>query len=228
MKVLVLDTETTGFDPEVCKVVEIAGAVVDPLKRRVIEVFNQLVDPGVLIPADAMGVHHILDRDVSGKMTLDMAISKYVEDLQPYVAAAHNAEFDSSFLPGVRGTGDWICTYRCAKHLYPDCPSFSNQTLRYHLRLFKEPEFKAMPPHRASADVWTTAHILIRMLKEGHDVKKLIELTRTPILLKTVHFGKWRGTPWATTPKDYLQWILRGKDFDRDVVHTARHHLGNK
>jgi exodeoxyribonuclease X len=116
-----------------------------------------------------------------------------------------------------------ICTYRCAKQLWPEAPSFSNQTLRYHLKLFKEPAPKAMPPHRAAADVWVTAHILLKMLRE-RSVKELLELTKAPILLRTVHFGKYRGEEWSKVPKPYLHWILK-QDFDRDVVHTARYHV---
>lgn len=219
-KLLALDCETTGFDPKEHRVVELAGAVVDPIKKRVADLFCQFVNPERLIPAEAMGVHHILDRNVVEAMFLDQVLDLHVEHLMPFIPVAHNAEFDSQFIPV---KGPWICTYRCAKHLWPDCPSYGNQTLRYHLKLFKEPEAKAMPPHRARADVWVTAHVLIRMLKE-RSVSELLELTKMPILLRKVHFGKHLGEQWSEVPKGYLQWILK-QDFDRDVMHTARHYV---
>lgn len=229
MRLLVLDCETTGFDPKVHKVCELAGAVVanSPNKKRdentwrVIEQFTQLIDPGMPIPPDAMAVHHILNRNVVGKPSLEMVMVDEVEDIMPFVPVAHNVEFDSQFIPV---KGDWICTYRCAKHEWPDCPSYSNQTLRYYLELFKEPEARAMPPHRAAADVWVTAHVLIRLLRT-RSVAELLDMTKRPILLKKVHFGKHFGMLWAEVPRDYLKWILKAGDFDMDVVFTARHYV---
>lgn len=219
-KLLVLDCETTGFDSKEHRVVELAGAVVDPIKKRVADLFCQLVNPERLIPAEAMAVHHILDRQVAGAMFLDQVLDLHVENLMPFIPVAHNAEFDSDFIPV---KGPWICTLRCAKHLWPDCPSYGNQTLRYHLKLFKEPEAKAMPPHRARADVWVTAHVLLRLLRE-RSTAELLELTKMPILLRKVHFGKHLGKLWSEVDRGYLQWILK-QDFDRDVMHTARHYV---
>jgi exodeoxyribonuclease X len=221
-KLLVLDCETTGFEPPDAKVVEIAGAVVDSKSMMITNMFSQLVNPGIPIPPEAMGVHHIQDIEVKGKPILKKVMEKYVNPLLPAHVVAHNSEFDSKFIPVM---GDWICTFRCAKHIWPDCPSFSNQTLRYYLKLFKEPEVEAFPPHRARADVWVTAHVLIRMLAK-HSPEELVEMTKHPILLRKVHFGKHLGTPWSEVPKDYLQWIIRQNDFDRDVLHTAKHYSG--
>lgn len=220
---MVLDCETTGFDPETCRVVEVAGVVVDYKSLKIKSTFDTLVNPGVPIPPEAMGVHHILDKDVRGRPKIGAVLASIEKEHAPFVVVAHNWEFDSKFLLLMDGGGA-ICTFRCAKHLWPDCPSFSNQTLRYYLRLFKEPEARAMPPHRARADAWVTAHIVRKMLMEK-TVEELVELTKAPILLRKVHFGKHVGTPWDAVPKDYLQWILRQGDFDRDVVHTATHHL---
>lgn len=224
MRLLVLDSETTGVDPDKDRVVEIAGAIVDTTKKKITKVFEQLVNPGIPIPPEAMAIHHILDRQVADAPTLEEAIALHVTPLMDFVPVAHNAEFDSKFipLPGMR----WVCTWRCAKHLFPDVMSYSNQALRYALRLFKEPEAKAMPPHRARADVWVTANLLLRML-DGRTERDLLSLTEQPILLRTVHFGKHRGEKWADVPRDYLRWILKS-DFDRDVEHTARHYLNGK
>jgi exodeoxyribonuclease X len=214
-----MDVETTGFDPDLDAVVEIAGAEV--VGRKVVDQWDHLVNPGRLIPPEAMGVHHILDRHVVERPSLGEVLRDYVLPLMPFVPVAHNWEFDGKFL-GLHDM-DAICTWRCANHLWPDCPSFSNQTLRYWLKLFKEPEPRAMPPHRATSDVWVTANILLRMLRE-RTVDQLIELTEAPILLRKVRFGKHRGELWSEVPRDYCKWILRAGDFDRDVTHTARHY----
>jgi exodeoxyribonuclease X len=220
MNLLILDCETTGIDPEKDKVVELAGVMVDPQKRRVVESWSSLVDPGMPIPPEAMGIHHILNRMVAGKPSLSEVLSqKIMGAIQP---VAHNSEFDSKFIPIV---GDWICTWRCANHIWPDSPSYGNQTLRYWLKLFKEPEARGFPAHRAGADAWVTAHVLLRMLEE-RTVAELVALTKAPILLRKVYFGKHVGQLWSEVPRDYLRWILSKSDFDRDVMHTARHYHG--
>ena len=223
--VLVLDSETTGVDHTKDRVVEIAGVEVDVKKKRVTTAFDALVNPGIPIPPVAMGIHHILDKDVRRKPDLASAIELWIKTRNyPFTPAAHNAEFDRGFLPV--GTDDWICTWRCANHIWPGLSSYSNQSLRYQLKLFREPEERAMPPHRAPADAWVTAHILIRMLKENYSADRLLELTKSPILLRTVHFGAHRGKKWSEVPRDYLRWVLSRPDFNSDVVHTARHHYG--
>ncbi len=225
MNILVIDTETTGLDHEKDKVVEIGACLVGhkEVKRApwsIINLFTSLVDPGVPIPPDAMAIHHIRDEEVKGSLKLD----KVLEALYfsgKFIPAAHNAAFDSLFLPYWK---DWICTYRCARHIWPDFPKHGNQVLRYRLNLLKEPDPLAMPPHRAAPDAYVTAHLLLRML-ETHTPEQLLELTKKPILIKNCSFGKHRGLEWSKVPKDYLGWILKQKpeDWDADTIHTAKY-----
>lgn len=229
--VIVIDTETTGFDPEKDRVVDIAGVMVSGArgKYRSEVILNQLIDPGIPIPPEAMGIHHILDREVKGKPKLSAVLARGLHPYIPFVPAAHNAKFDSSFVPLEEGFDekeiDWICTWRCAQHLWPDAPGYSNQTLRYWLKLFKEPYLDATPVHRAKADAIVTAGILERML-ETCSVDDLLDKTKRPITQRLIRFGMHRGVEWAAVPRSYLGWIL-GKpagEFDPDVVHTARHY----
>lgn len=225
-RLLVLDCETTGIDPEMARVVEVAGVSLERSRKtwKIDKAFSSLINPEVPIPPEAQAIHHISSRDVARAPRLDEYWAKYVAPFRPYVPVAHNAAFDSQFM---RGDDLWICTWRCARHVWPDCPSHSNQCLRYWLGLFQEPEDRAMPPHRAPADAWVTAHVALRLLK-SYDVDRLREMTDAPILLRTVHFGKHRGEEWRNVPRDYLRWILSkpSGEFDRDVEHTARHYCG--
>lgn len=224
-RLMVLDCETTGVDPETCEVVEVAGVLLEQRRGRwkIKADFSTLIKPKGRIPPEARAIHHISDDDVARAPDLSTVVEGRIDEWAPAQPVAHNAEFDSRFLPV---SGDWICTWRCAKAIWPDSPSHSNQCLRYWLELFSEPEIRAMPPHRAMADAWVTAHVLLRML-EDHTPDQLLEITRAPLLLRTVHFGKWRGKRWEEVEKSYLDWILsKQTDFDRDVVHTARHHRG--
>lgn len=139
--------------------------------------------------------------------------------------AAHNAAFDRAHLPQL-GTAleplPWICTYRCAMHIWPEAPSHSNQTMRYFLDL--EPDLPpGLYPHRALYDTLVTAALLGRML-QNHTPEQLLRLTVEPVLQTKVRFGKHRGQPWSEVPSGYIDWLLRQSDLDPDTLHTARHY----
>lgn len=222
---LVLDTETTGTDPEVDAVVELGGTIVNVDAMSITGSFGRLVNPGRPIPPEAMGIHHIMDHEVVNAPLLKSVIDE-LRPLAPFVPVAHSAHFDSQFLPVFKNR--WVCTYRCARHVWPDAPGFSNQTLRYWLPgVNDECSMFAMPPHRAKPDSWVTAHILLRLLREK-TIEELVRLTDEPILLKKVTFGKHRGEEWSKVPLDYLSWVKRQPDMDADVKHTAIHYLQNR
>ena len=55
----VVDVETTGLDPAVDRIVEIAVVGVDFERRCYRKLFHSLVDPEIPIPPEASAVHHI-------------------------------------------------------------------------------------------------------------------------------------------------------------------------
>ena len=234
---VVVDTETTGVDPEVDRVCEIAAAAVLPALEtgvwRSTHYYSSLVNPGRPIPPEASAVHHLTDDMVRGAPTLDEIIKQAVPPgAGGVVMVAHNAAFDSKFLPQL-SKHQWLCTYRLAMHLWPDAPSHSNQALRYWRGL--TPPFEKLDgtnprnqqPHAALYDVCVTVALLIDILGQGKTVDELFELQDQPFLLSTVRFGKHRGQKWADVPRSYLDWVLK-QDFDADVKHTARHYGGRE
>jgi len=220
LRAVVIDLETTGMD-ETDSIVELATVLV--LNKRTSLGRSYFIDPGRPIPPQARAIHHISDADVKGQPTLETILAEYVLPLMPFVPVAHFAEFDSKFLPSL--PKDWICTWRCARALWPEAPSHSNQTLRYWLpgveALVGD---KGFPTHRALADAWVTSFVFLEMLKL-RTIDELIAITKAPLLLKTVTFGKHNGLEWSQVPKSYLEWIVTC-DFDRDTLHTAHYHLG--
>lgn len=232
--IIVLDCETTGLDNATEAVVEVAAVgVVDGAPKWV---WTSLINPQRPIPPTASAIHHLTDDDVADAPLQATAMAKLSVLLgsptRPMLAA-HRAEFDGGFL----GLPVNICTWRCAAHLWPEAPGHSNQTLRYWLPgLHKEiltnaakwapPSVSVLwPPHRALPDAWVTAHILCRLLAL-RPAEELVRLTKTPILLRTIHFGMHRGAPWSEVPKDYIAWLLRQPDLEPDVRYTAEHHRG--
>ncbi|MDA0232626.1 MAG: 3'-5' exonuclease, partial [Chloroflexi bacterium] len=61
----VIDTESTGLNPETARIVSISVLRVEPDGRRSLR--SELINPGVPIPAGATAVHGITDADVADR-----------------------------------------------------------------------------------------------------------------------------------------------------------------
>lgn len=97
-KFLLLDTETTGFDPGDHRFVELYFSIWTPAGKRVFE-FNERVNPERSIPAEATRVHGITASDVAGCQPWSHfapTVQRIMEKNDVFVA--HNAEFDLNFL----------------------------------------------------------------------------------------------------------------------------------
>lgn len=227
MRYVVLDTETTGIDPEKDKLLEICA-----VWREGGEVRNagDLCKFDGKIPPEAKAVHHItehmLEKKAIPSMVWDRVSGQAGTHLPGVVLVAHNAEFDKGFIAKIDSSVaelPWICTYRCAMHAWPDAPGHSNQVLRYWLGV--EPELpEDLHPHRALYDTLVTERIL-RCLLETYTLGELVELTKKPVLLTKVRFGKHKGMLWKDVPYSYLQWVAKQEDMDSDVRHTAAHYM---
>ena len=109
--------------------------------------------------------------------------------------------------------------------MWPDAPSYGNQTLRYYLKLeLPKLEGRGSSPHSALYDAVTTAGVLIKLLAE-RTVEELVVISNNPVLLRTMPFGKHRGEAFKDVPKDYLRWLNRQTDLSEDLKHTLEHHL---
>ena len=190
---------------------------------EVSELTGMLVNPGIPMPPEARSIHHISDADLVGAPPITtgfLALSKG----EPDVFVAHNAAFEQAFFTG--GDTKWICTLKVARRLWPECPSHSNQCLRYWLGLELD-DALAMPPHRAAPDAFVTAHILVEALKIA-TVEQMIQWTSEPSLLPSVSFGMHRGKAWADLPYDYLGWIVNKSNMDADTKFTAKHWMSER
>lgn len=97
--IAVIDTETTGTDPAVARIVEIAVVVVDGLGTAEPSVeLHTRVNPGSPIPPDATKVHGITDSDVAGAPSWT-DVWPYVRDLvNNRSPVAYNAPYDAQVL----------------------------------------------------------------------------------------------------------------------------------
>ncbi len=94
----VFDTETTGLLPHKDEIVQLAAVRV--LNGRIVkgEVLNQLVDPGMPIPAASTKVHGVTDAMVAGAPGIAAVGAAFHQFSREAVIVAHNAPFDMAFL----------------------------------------------------------------------------------------------------------------------------------
>ena len=226
MNLIVLDTETSDLDPEKgAKLLEIAWIELSHTgqhwERTNSNEFYIEQPSSIIINPHAQAAHHIKTDMLTaerGAISRYEAIRTLLSQIEPStILVAHNADFDSKFLPEIHAS-PWICTFRSAKHIWPGAPGYGNQVLRYWLKL--EPELPTGKfPHQALYDVSVTTSILLKML-EHHTPEELLKLSKTPVRLKTITFGKHRGQDFNNLPLDYVQWLSRQPDLDADLKHT--------
>lgn len=116
-RAVVLDTETTGMDPEADHVIELGLVAFDYVPStgeivRVAGIYDSLEDPQVPIPAESTAIHGITDDMVRGQRIDDAAVEKLLQGARWVVA--HNAAFDRPFIERrlpVFESLPWVCSY---------------------------------------------------------------------------------------------------------------------
>ena len=128
-----IDTETTGREPGVDRIVELAA--VSWRGGEVVDRKSWLIDPTIPIPQDAFEVHGIGTDDVRGKPTFDALVPEILEALKGAVPVAYNADFDKRMLhaeltragmrrrgapPAARRDVEWVDSFVWAAELLKD------------------------------------------------------------------------------------------------------------
>ena len=131
LPVAMIDTETTGRDATVDRIIELA--IVVGRDGHVVSRDAWLINPGRPIPADSTKVHGITDDDVKDKPLFADVIAEILAKLEGVIPAAYNASFDRGFLlaevkrvaspgladvPAVRDRVVWLDPLIWARHLH--------------------------------------------------------------------------------------------------------------
>ena len=244
-KYIILDTETTGTD-ETDRIIQLGYVV---LGGKEIEVHNEFCSTDVPIHFAAMEVHGITPEMIEGKAKCtDLPAYKRLLELntpQNYMII-HNAPFDLKMLEkeGFNVQMKVIDTLRVAKHIMPDEDAHRLQYFRYKMDLYKEEQKEAdalgieVKAHDAIGDVLVLKLFLSKLRKavqeqfpEENPVEKMVDLTNTPILVKTFRFGKHKGKTLeevAHEDSGYLRWMLKNmENLDDDMRYSINYYLGS-
>lgn len=224
--VRIIDTETTGLDPD-AGVVEIGwtelSAPVPAGPWEIGPTESALVDPQKPIELEAMAVHHITPAMITaaGALPLSATIEKYAILSGADYYAAFKADFDGQFIPF---NAPVICMWKAVLRMAPNARRHTNQFMRYLLRLDLD-EARASPSHRAGPDTYVTAAVMQRALTK-RSLADLIAISAEKAILPRLHFGEHAEKPCAEVPQSYWQWIMRTGFHDKpEVRDTAEHWL---
>lgn len=166
-----LDTETTGKDPAVDRVVEIAAVVWQ--HGDVVARHRWLVNPGRPIPKEAFDVHGIGDDHVKDQPPFSAVCEEVLAVLAGKVPVAYNADFDRAFLseeigrsghngkplpPAARRGIEWIDPLVWARELHKEEKSRALTDVAERLGIPLEKAHSAV--HDAEAAARVLAHFL--------------------------------------------------------------------
>jgi len=128
---IVLDTETTGFDPRTGdRLIEVGCIEIHDLLPTG-RTFHRFVNPERLIPPDATRVHGITDDKVKDAPKFGAIVHDLMEFIGDAPVIAHNAQFDRNFIDfECKGCGHvlleetrWIDTLQLAQKRFPGMPN---------------------------------------------------------------------------------------------------------
>ncbi len=159
--IVVLDFETTGLKAGYNRAIEV-GAV--KLKDfRIVDEFQQLMNPNVVIDDDITGFTGITEEMLKGMPSPEDTMPKLAEFIGQSQLVAHNASFDSRFLKaemefaGIEVEIDWLCTLMLSRRLM-DSENYKLGTL------IKKFGIKETKQHRALNDSIMTAHLFTNLI----------------------------------------------------------------
>ena len=130
MRQVVLDTETTGLEPEAGhRIIEI-GCVELVNRRSTQQSFHRYVNPGRAVDLGALEVHGIDDEFLATQPPFQDVVEEFLDFVSGAELVIHNADFDVAFINGELGrleltTGDIaqcceiLDTLALARRLHP-------------------------------------------------------------------------------------------------------------
>ncbi len=253
MKLVFLDTETTGNDTKEDRLCQVCYKFEDrkDKKGEIIEkgeIVTKNFKPPIPISVKAMSVTHITNKMVENEESFKGSkTAKELQDiLDENILVAHNAKFDIAMLEAEElKVPRNICTLRLARYLDVDCevPEYSLQFLRYYYEM----ELDVMA-HSAEGDVLVLESLFNHLYKQAEEkadfsnndseeekrkiiIQRMLDISAKPSVIRKFVFGKYNGRKLAEIAmedKGYLEWLLRIKreEEDEDWIYTLEHFLG--
>lgn len=213
----IVDTETTGLSPDHCRVIELATVTVKD--GAIVDRFETLIDPGVVIPPFITQLTGIRPEMVEGAPRPHEAYTRWLDFLGGSGQfVAHNAGFDWDFLTTefARAELTWpfqrkFCTVQLSRHCLPQLKSHKLERLIQHFGI------QVSDRHRALADVEATAAVFLNFLaqlrgEQPAAVEKIVPAAWEPLF----DYVKERSVTTAAMLEQHAQ--LSGPEPDGTIV----------
>lgn len=202
---VVVDTETTGVDPDKDAIIELGMVLFefDPetgVAYKVLGSFDQLEDPGFPVPAESTAVHGITDEMVAGQRIDDAGVAQFLDGVS--LVIAHNSKFDRVFLEKrlpLFESLPWGCSFAQVDWRGEGVGSAKLDYIAYQYGFFYE-------AHRAEGDCYALLEILQQPLPKSGDLvlksilsglaQKSYQIFATGSPFETKDMLKSRGYRW--------------------------------
>ncbi len=203
---VVVDVETTGTDPRMADLVEIAAVKVKG--GKIIDRWSSLVKPGQPIVGNQM--HGITDKDVAKAPSAADAARQCVAFIGDALVVGHSVGFDLGFIEEALGdgtrldSGRHIDTLVIARDGYPDLENYRLETLSRYFGVELAQNHRALPDAEATANllIWFAGDLpgrlarlresiagAVRANRTGGDAKALLEAARREARVSKSLFG---------------------------------------
>ncbi len=194
-ELVVIDTETTGTDPKMSDLVEVAAVKIKGTK--IVDRWSTFVNPGRPIVGNQM--HGITDKDVKGAPSPKEAADKLLDFVGDGLIVGHNVGFDLGFIEEAKGDGfrfqpgSYLDTLVIAREGYPGAESYKLPDLARFFGVELTQGHRALPDAEATANLllWFANDLpgrisalresiadAVRANRTGGDTTKLLETAR--------------------------------------------------
>jgi DNA polymerase III epsilon subunit family exonuclease len=180
---VVVDVETTGTDPKMADLVEVAAVRVKG--GKITDRWSTYVNPGRPIVGNQM--HGITDKDVKGAPTAAEAARKALDFVGDAPLVGHSVGFDIAFLEAALGDGTrieqgrYLDTLVIAREGYPDLENYKLPTLANFFGVELKASHRALPDAEATATLlaWFGNDLPGRIAELKTGIATAVRATRT-------------------------------------------------
>jgi DNA polymerase-3 subunit epsilon len=161
----VFDTETTGLNPsEGDQIIQIGATRIVNSKLLKQESFEQLINPGRLIPPAGIPIHGITQDMVRGKPDISQVLPAFYAFAQDTVLVAHNAAFDMKFLQLQERHTGLVFNHPVLDTLLLSAVAHPNQESHSLEAIAERFNITVLGRHTALGDAFVTAEVWLRLL----------------------------------------------------------------
>jgi polyribonucleotide nucleotidyltransferase len=182
-ELVVIDVETTGVDPKMADLLEVAAVKIKGTK--IVDRWSTLVNPGRPIVGNQM--HGITDKDVAGAPSPKEAADQLLAFIGGALVVGHNVGFDLAFIEEAKGDGfrfepgTYIDTLVIAREGYPGAESYKLGDLARYFGVELAQGHRALPDAEATANLllWFANDLPARITALREAIAAAVRATRT-------------------------------------------------